>query len=260
MAHGAPRSGPASTWTSTIPAQLAKAFEKVAEVRHVTKDEARALGFWHDDAPEDNPMVGRGRQGGSAALAPCPDQHRPPAAQAGPGDPGHAGPERHRRRARADRQPDSAGARGGVHPGRRHRRHQVRSGDLARAPDHRGRQHRFAPGGAQQDRHDVGLAEHAGAGAGADRPAARHLGRNPGPAARAGDPGVGAEGPGRQGHRRHGAAAGQPAAGARAGAGPGRDGPAPEDPALRGGRRHRRAARRSRPRASTSAGATWPSR
>ena len=57
MAHGAPRSGPASTSTSTIPAQLAKAFEKVAEVRHVTKDEARALGFWHDDAPEDNPMV-----------------------------------------------------------------------------------------------------------------------------------------------------------------------------------------------------------
>ncbi|HYF42297.1 MAG TPA: dynamin family protein, partial [Ramlibacter sp.] len=40
------------------PAQLAQAFEKVAEVRHVTKDEARALGFWHDDVPEDNPMVG----------------------------------------------------------------------------------------------------------------------------------------------------------------------------------------------------------
>ncbi|HSH89677.1 MAG TPA: dynamin family protein [Ramlibacter sp.] len=39
------------------PAQLAKAFEKVAEVRHVTKDEARALGFWHDEAPNDNPMV-----------------------------------------------------------------------------------------------------------------------------------------------------------------------------------------------------------
>ena len=40
------------------PAQLAKAFEKVAEVRHVTKDEARALGFWHDEAPDDNPMEG----------------------------------------------------------------------------------------------------------------------------------------------------------------------------------------------------------
>lgn len=38
-------------------AQLAQAFEKVAEIRHVTKDEARALGFWHDDTPEDNPMV-----------------------------------------------------------------------------------------------------------------------------------------------------------------------------------------------------------
>ncbi len=39
------------------PAQLAKSFEKVAEVRHVTKDEAKALGFWHDDAPDDNPML-----------------------------------------------------------------------------------------------------------------------------------------------------------------------------------------------------------
>jgi hypothetical protein len=40
------------------PAQLAQAFEKVAEVRRVTQEEARALGFWHDEAPEDNPIVG----------------------------------------------------------------------------------------------------------------------------------------------------------------------------------------------------------
>ncbi|MEP6791668.1 MAG: dynamin family protein, partial [Ramlibacter sp.] len=39
------------------PAQLAQAFEKVAEIRHVTKDEAKALGFWHDEVPEDNPPV-----------------------------------------------------------------------------------------------------------------------------------------------------------------------------------------------------------
>ncbi len=39
------------------PAQLAQALEKVAETLRVTKDQARALGFWHDDAPEDNPMV-----------------------------------------------------------------------------------------------------------------------------------------------------------------------------------------------------------
>jgi hypothetical protein len=38
-------------------AQLAQAFEKVSEVRYVTKDEAKALGFWHDDRPQDNPMV-----------------------------------------------------------------------------------------------------------------------------------------------------------------------------------------------------------
>jgi hypothetical protein len=39
------------------PIQLAKALEKVAEVRHVTQDEARALGFWHDEAPQDNPRT-----------------------------------------------------------------------------------------------------------------------------------------------------------------------------------------------------------
>jgi hypothetical protein len=37
-------------------AQLAQAFEKVAEIRKVTKDEAKALGFWHDETPEDNPL------------------------------------------------------------------------------------------------------------------------------------------------------------------------------------------------------------
>ena len=40
------------------PAQLAQALEKVAEVRHVTHDEARSLGFCHDNNPEDNPRVG----------------------------------------------------------------------------------------------------------------------------------------------------------------------------------------------------------
>jgi len=38
------------------PEQLAEALQKVSEVRRVTQDEARALGFWHDDAPEDNPV------------------------------------------------------------------------------------------------------------------------------------------------------------------------------------------------------------
>ncbi|HSV84273.1 MAG TPA: dynamin family protein [Ramlibacter sp.] len=40
------------------PAQLAQAFQKVSETRRVARDEARALGFWHDDAPNDNPLVG----------------------------------------------------------------------------------------------------------------------------------------------------------------------------------------------------------
>ena len=38
-------------------AQLARSMEKVTEVRRVTQDEARALGFWHDQEPGDNPPV-----------------------------------------------------------------------------------------------------------------------------------------------------------------------------------------------------------
>lgn len=39
------------------PKQLSAALEKVAETRRVSQDEARALGFWQLEAPEDNPMV-----------------------------------------------------------------------------------------------------------------------------------------------------------------------------------------------------------
>ena len=39
------------------PAQLAQALEKVAEVNLVNPDEARALGFWNDSEPQDNPPV-----------------------------------------------------------------------------------------------------------------------------------------------------------------------------------------------------------
>jgi hypothetical protein len=39
------------------PQQLAKSLEKVAETRKVSQDEARALGFWHNQSPEDNPML-----------------------------------------------------------------------------------------------------------------------------------------------------------------------------------------------------------
>ncbi len=37
------------------PDQLATAFEKVSEVVKVSKQEARSLGFWHDETPDDNP-------------------------------------------------------------------------------------------------------------------------------------------------------------------------------------------------------------
>ena len=37
--------------------KLSEAMHKVAEVRWVSKDDARALGFWSDDAPDDNPVL-----------------------------------------------------------------------------------------------------------------------------------------------------------------------------------------------------------
>ncbi len=39
------------------PKQLSMALEMVAETRRVTQDDARALGFWHNQSPQDNPMV-----------------------------------------------------------------------------------------------------------------------------------------------------------------------------------------------------------
>ena len=38
------------------PEQLAASFEMVSQTRKVTPDEACALGFWHNQAPEDNPL------------------------------------------------------------------------------------------------------------------------------------------------------------------------------------------------------------
>jgi Dynamin family len=40
------------------PQQLARAIQKVAEVRRVTPAEAASLGFWDDEAPDDNPPLG----------------------------------------------------------------------------------------------------------------------------------------------------------------------------------------------------------
>ena len=37
--------------------QIAKAIEKVAQVRYVSVNEARELGFWHDELPDENPVV-----------------------------------------------------------------------------------------------------------------------------------------------------------------------------------------------------------
>jgi hypothetical protein len=39
------------------PDQLAKTLEKVSEVRRVSQEDARALGFWHDELPDENPVL-----------------------------------------------------------------------------------------------------------------------------------------------------------------------------------------------------------
>jgi hypothetical protein len=41
------------------PKQLAKAIQKVAEVRRVSRSEATELGFWNDETPDDNPLPGK---------------------------------------------------------------------------------------------------------------------------------------------------------------------------------------------------------
>jgi hypothetical protein len=40
------------------PQQLARAIQKVSEVRRVSRDEAAKLGFWSEDTPQDNPAIG----------------------------------------------------------------------------------------------------------------------------------------------------------------------------------------------------------
>ncbi|WP_372658434.1 dynamin family protein [Hydrogenophaga sp.] len=40
------------------PKQLARAIQKVAEVRRVSQTDAAKLGFWNDDTPDDNPLPG----------------------------------------------------------------------------------------------------------------------------------------------------------------------------------------------------------
>ena len=115
----------------------------------------RALGFWDEDHARRQPAASTTGQGRGAGVAPRGDQLSASAAQAGPGRARHAGAERDRRRARADAGPAAERARDRLHPRRRHRRHQVRPGDLARPPR---RARADALRRAQQDRRARGSA------------------------------------------------------------------------------------------------------
>ncbi len=56
--RGAPEQWERTDLDVNDPEQLAQAIEKVAEVNRVDQGTARALGFWHDESPEDNPLPG----------------------------------------------------------------------------------------------------------------------------------------------------------------------------------------------------------
>jgi hypothetical protein len=58
------------------PAQLAQAFEQGGRSALGQQGRSRALGFWHDETPDDNPVQDADGLVEVPALAPRPDQHR----------------------------------------------------------------------------------------------------------------------------------------------------------------------------------------
>jgi hypothetical protein len=122
--------GPCCRSTST-PARMHETFLQVSLTRRVSVDEAKRYGLYDPDDPDLAGHARRRRPGRDPAVAPRHHQLPASAAQAGPGDPRHAGPERDRHRAGTDAEPDPERARGAVHPGRRNRRDQERHRSLA---------------------------------------------------------------------------------------------------------------------------------
>ena len=133
----------ACRWTPATPTALAEALSEVTRTRACQRRTARGAGLLERRAPRGQPAAWTPTAGRGAGLAPCADQLPAPAAQARPGGARHAGPERHRRRARADAGPAARGARHRLRARRRHRRDEVRPGDLARPPGRRRRCERF---------------------------------------------------------------------------------------------------------------------
>jgi hypothetical protein len=96
---------------------LQQALAQVGETRMASLAEAEELGF--PDRHQRRPRHPPGRQGPGQSL---PWRHAiiqfPHRSSAGPGDPRHPGPQRHRRRTRAHPQPAAQRPRGAVHPWR----------------------------------------------------------------------------------------------------------------------------------------------
>ena len=168
----------------TTPSSWPQAFEKVAEVRRVTMDEARALGFWQrrlaartTRMPDAEGLVEIPRWRHALINMPHPLLKQGLVILDTPGL-------------------NAIGAEPELTVNLIPQAHAVvfilaadtgvTRSDLAIWREHlitEGDRRRNAPRGAEQDRHHVGLAEHAGPDAGPDRAPARHLGRNAGPAA-----------------------------------------------------------------------------
>jgi hypothetical protein len=154
---------------STTSKSSPQSLQEVTRTEWVERERARALGFWDDDRPDDNPPSGADGRVEVPAWRHAVINYPHPLLKRGLVVLDTPGPERDRRRAGADAEPAADRACDRLHPRRGHRGHALRHGDLARPsrcagvdPVRR----------AEQDRCARGSARHTGAGAGADRLAA----------------------------------------------------------------------------------------
>ena len=156
---------------------MSQVLSQVSQTKRIPIALARKYGLY-DDADVLAPHVGGGRRGGRhSLLAPRGHQFSASAAAAGLGDPGHAGLECDRHRARAHAQPAAQCARDPVHPGGRCRRDPNRHRRLAEPPGRRRACDQGGPArGLEQDRRTVGRAEKRGRDRGGDRAPGQDLG------------------------------------------------------------------------------------
>ena len=174
--------------------RMSEALSRVSQVKRVPVELARSYGFPDDDE-------GRGAAAGPVVEVEIPCWRHAiinfphPLLEAGPGDPRHAGAQRHRHRARAHTLPAARGARRALHPRRRRRRHQDRPRRLESAPRGGGRGDPARSNRrAEQDRRPLGRPQERRRDRRRNRPTGAFERRDARRTRRTGVRGVGAEG------------------------------------------------------------------